>query len=104
MYEDIILKVLQEKTDRSRPLNHKEVLEWCELRGLYVGNYEQGLGTVSSYLSAMVGAAVSWKDGPYFNNPHVKRRELYDYLGRSEFHYWYEYDDCVECKARASGT
>ena len=89
-YEDIILKVLQEETDRDRPLNHKEILERCELRGIYITEHEQGLRTVSSYLSAMVGAADSWKNSPYFGNPHVKRRKLVDYLGQSEFHYWYE--------------
>ena len=97
MYEDVILKVLQEKSDRDHPLDHKEVLEWCELRGLDIKEHEQGLRTVSSFLSAMVGAASSWKDSPYFDNPHVKRRKMVDYLGHSQFYYWHEYDDCVEC-------
>ena len=89
-YGDIILDVLQEQTDRDNALNHEQVLLQCELRGLQVDNYDQGLRTVSSYLSAMAGSAQSWRDNPYFNNPHVKRKKLVDFLGKSQLYYWYE--------------
>lgn len=93
MYEDIILKVLQEKSDRDHPLDYEEVLEWCELRGLDVLEHEQGLHTVASYLSAMVGAADSWENRPCSQNPYVKRRRMVNYLGQIRYCYWYECGD-----------